>query len=497
MRTIDRLSTTTAIAWLRGGVGRMRRAMMAQRRVVRLGLGLTPVVLLAAAGYWVAGALTPSGPRFLAQERAFASDDLITIFKAFDSKGISYRPDDRKIEVAADQYDQATAILDKLDIRPHSVDGIRGRDSSIAYFLDTQEEKEQKERLRREKLIERFVDGLEGVVWSVVCIQHPRTRFSRITRTKPSAFVYLESESDQPLPLQTVQAIPKILTANEPELAAEAITVMDRKGHPYLDPSNPELGKLTIDRAREHELRDQVADRLNWIKDVRIWVELAERGESAHVPAAKGKPAPATREAGAPTEPAPSIAVNQPADLGEPAPVPPAEPPAVEKVERGRVLVYVPRSYYYSRMLPHPDHREPTVQELQEVASRTKDQIERLIKPLIPATWTLDVGTIPDEVQVSRPAGLPAGSDHRRTAADWGIIGAVAAGVALLMAMGSWIQAARRPLQNIAPTFGRRYREDPADEPEPSERVRELVRRDPEVAASVLQRWATQGGPAS
>ena len=78
---------------------------------------------------------------------------------------------------------------------------------------------------------------------------------------------------------------------------------------------------------------------------------------------------------------------------------------------------------------------------------------------------------------------------------DWGIIGAVAASVALLLAMGSWIQAARRPSRSIGSTHGgRAYREDPADEPGPSERVRELVRRNPETAASVLQRWATQGG---
>jgi flagellar biosynthesis/type III secretory pathway M-ring protein FliF/YscJ len=99
---------------------------------------------------------------------------------------------------------------------------------------------------------------------------------------------------------------------------------------------------------------------------------------------------------------------------------------------------------------------------------------------------------------MTRTSALPAGADHRRIAADWGIIGAVAAAVAVLMALGSWIQAARRPARLIeSPSAGRRYREDAADEPGPSERVRELVRRDPEVAASVLQRWATQGGRVS
>ena len=493
MRTIDRLTSIPAVSRLRREAGRVRRAMMAQHPAVRLGLVLAPMLLVAAASYWAAGTLTPAGPRYLAQGQAFPSDDLIAIFKALDAKGISYRPDDRKIEVAADQYEQAAALLAKLDVGPRRVTEIRETPASLSKIFEMPGDREQQERLRREKLIEKFINGLDGVVWSVVCIQHPRMGFPRTSRSKPSAFVYLESESDRPLPPETIQAIPMILTSNEPELGAEAITVMDRKGHPYLDPSNPALRRRTQDLMREQELRDKVADRLNWIRGVRIWVELGDRGETARGPA---RPAAADGAAGDRGEPSASTVVNRPADLGEPAP--PPEPARVEKPERGRVLVYVPRSYYYSRMLPHPGDREPSVEELREVAARIKDQVEAMVRPLIPASWTLDVGTIPDDVPTTRSAALPAGSDHRRVAADWGIIGAVAGAVALLMAMGSWIQSARRPVRLVgSPPVGRRYREDPADEPEPSERVRELVRRDPEVAASVLQRWATQGGRAS
>jgi hypothetical protein len=489
MRTIDRLTSNPAISWLRREAGRLRRAMRAQHPAARLGLVLAPVLLLAAAGYWAAGTLTPPGPRYLAQGRAFSSDDLITIFKALDAKGISYRPDDRRrIEVAADQYEQAAALLAKLDVGLHRVEDIRGRPASLAEILKTPGDREQQERLRREKLIERFIDGLDGVVWSVVCIQHPRTAFTKTSRIKPSAFVYLESESDRPLPWKTVQAIQLILKNNEPELGVEAIAMMDRKGRPYLDPSNPRLGEETRDRVRKQELQDEVADRLNWIKGVRIFVDLGDWGETM-----QGQLAAAGRGAESRGERSPSIAVNQPADLGEPTP----DPAPVPKAERGQILVYVPRSYYFTSMLPRPD-REPSVEELHEVAMRTRERVERMVKPIIPASWTVDVDTWADELPTTRPAALPGGSDHRRIAADWGIIGAVAAAVALLMAMGSWIQAARRPVLAIAsPPVRRRYREDLADEPEPSERVRELVRRDPEVAASVLQRWATQGGPAS
>ena len=70
MPTNDRLSSTAAFSWLRGEAGRLRRAMMAQRLAVRMGLVLAPVLLLVAAAYWAAGTLASPGPRFLAQGRA-------------------------------------------------------------------------------------------------------------------------------------------------------------------------------------------------------------------------------------------------------------------------------------------------------------------------------------------------------------------------------------------------------------------------------------------
>jgi hypothetical protein len=498
MRTIDRMSSTAAISWVRGEAGRMRRAMMAQRPAVRLALVLAPVLLLTAVGYWVAGTLAASGPRYLAQERAFSSEDLLTIRRNFDGKGISYRVVDRKVAVAADQYDQAVALLAKLDIGPRPIDEIREWPDSLATLLDTQDDKERRDRLQTEKIIERIIDDLEGVVRSMVRIHHPRPRLPRNARVRPSAFVRLECEPNRLLPLQTVQAIPKILTNSDPELSADAITVMDLSGRLLLDPTNPELGKLNRVRAREQELRDRVAEQLAWIPGVRITVDLTDRGVAIQAPAAQARPGASGPGVGARGGPSPSISVNQPAELGEPEPPPPPGPAPVEKVERGRVFVYVPRSHYFRMMLPRPDDREPSVTELHQVAVKTRERIEGMVKPVIPGSCTLEVDTIPDDVPMTRAAALPAGSDHRRITADWGIIGAAAAAVALVMALGSWIQARRRPARAIAaPSAGRRYREDAADEPEPSERVRELVRRDPEVAASVLQRWATQGGPVS
>ena len=95
----------------------------------------------------------------------------------------------------------------------------------------------------------------------------------------------------------------------------------------------------------------------------------------------------------------------------------------------------------------------------------------------------------------NRPVNLHSAADSRRRALDWGIVGTVVAVVSILAAMGSWIQVARRPVPTPGPVpQTRRFHVDTASEPGPSERVRELVRRNPEAAASVLQRWTGQGG---
>ncbi len=50
MPTIDRLSPTAALAWLRAQVDRLRRSVMAQRPAVRWGLALVALLGLAAGG---------------------------------------------------------------------------------------------------------------------------------------------------------------------------------------------------------------------------------------------------------------------------------------------------------------------------------------------------------------------------------------------------------------------------------------------------------------
>src|SRR5579883_2041518 len=162
MRTIDRLASTAALTWLRGRAGRVRWAMMARSPGVRLALALAAALLLMAAGYWAAGTLSPSGPRYLSHNRQYSSDDLLIICKALDARGISYRPVDRMVEVAADQYDQAASIVGKLNVGPQPIDALREPPDSFRAMWEPAEVREQRERLGREKMIERIIDDLDG-----------------------------------------------------------------------------------------------------------------------------------------------------------------------------------------------------------------------------------------------------------------------------------------------------------------------------------------------
>jgi hypothetical protein len=66
----------------------------------------------------------------------------------------------------------------------------------------------------------------------------------------------------------------------------------------------------------------------------------------------------------------------------------------------------------------------------------------------------------------------------------------------LLSALGVRVLAGRRPAgRRPAPTLPGHYRSDAASEPGsgPAERVRELIRLNPEAAASVLHRWIGRG----
>jgi hypothetical protein len=533
MPTDDRLYLTAASARLRAQVDQLRRSILALRPAVRWGLALAILLGFGAAVYWAGTSLSAVGVRYLASGKRLYSDDLIMVCRALDKQRIDYDVDDHRVKVVADQYEQAAELIAKLDLGQHPISELRDA-SSAASIFDPPSEREHKKQLAREKIMERLVGQLDGVGWALVSINRPpASKWSR-SSPKPTAFVYIETEGKRQLPSQTVQSIPAILTGCEPELTPGSITVMDRRGVRYFDSGNLAVGDNSRNRAREEELCDEILEKLEWIKGARVQVKLTTPRTIEPVGTVTGNesmPAGALEHA-APTRPdhpsrepdsggaVPEMRINHPLENEtEPRLVrtqPPAPTPApdaakgsssstsngarsvdqVRQRESGRVLIHVPRSYYLNADL-RTDYREPSREELFVLAERTENQIREVVSLILPEPdlWKVDIFTIPDEVSWSRPVLLPSATDSRHRALDWGIVGTVVAVVSILAAVGSWIQGARRPARLPEPALKtRHYHADSASEPGPSERVRELVRRNPDAAVSVLQRWTGQGG---
>ncbi len=530
MRTIDRLSPKTALARLHALVGRLARSLSARHAVIRWGLVLTVVGAFLVLGYWAATTFSTVSVRYLASGARFSSEDLIKICRAFDEHRITdYRLDDRRVAVAADDFDEAAVLLAKSGVGRHSIEEIRSQPGAMSLLWETSEDRTRRDQLKRERILEAMIGQQSGVVWSLVSIHHSRAAAGLRTPPKPSAFVYLETEGDRQLPFRTVQAIPAILRGYEPDLNMHAITVMDRRGHRYLDPSNPSLGDISRDRAREEELSEKILEKLDWIKGVRVLVQVSTpqhiasptgRGSSsplANPPRAADRSVSNDGNAGpgsagpAAGGGAPAIVVNGPADLEtEPVPTKPiaATPVSNESAgaafepdhESGHVLVNVPRSFYYNALVNKADHIEPSPEEFQLMAARTETGVKKTVEPRPAGAGNMEGGCRydPRRVAVSSTRGLAL---SRRIAPQGIGLGNRRRGGSGDLDTGCrWIvdpgcAAPARPPQPEAKTA--RYRTDPRSEPGPSERVRELVRRNPEAAASVLQRWTVGGGSAS
>lgn len=549
---VDRLSPAAVLGRLRAHGSRLQRSVVAQKPVVRWSMATAAVSLaigLSAAGYWAVASLSAVRGRFyLVSGRSFCSDDLVKICRSLDKQRLAYRIDDeRRIEVTADQFDRSAEVVAKLDLGQRSIDDIRNRTTPWNVF-EPKDEREAKKQRDREQILERLISELDGVKCALVSINRPRAPAWGQAAVNPSAFVYIETEGDHRLSYQTLQAIPMIVSGYESDVTPASITVMDRRGTSYFDAGNLSVGDQSRNRAREEQIAEEIHEALSWIKGVRVQVQVTFPHSAEDMPAAietgpsvtsavpiketdLPKPSNPTAHRGgdnahrAAANSRPAMRVNKPllleperklqasdttsgfvdaeaplaAGAGHVQPYhtsPPKGPARRGLAESGHVLIYVPRSFYINADLRGAD-REPSREELLVMRERTERQIRTAVKYVIPdgSSWKVDVDSIPDEVSLNRPAILPASDDSRRCVLDWGIVGAVGAAVSILAAVGSWIQLVRRPVRVPEPALGtRRFHADFASEPQPSERVRELIRRNPEAAASVLQRWTYQGG---
>jgi flagellar biosynthesis/type III secretory pathway M-ring protein FliF/YscJ len=451
---------------------------------------------------------TPAVPAvdYLYAGQRFSTDEIDAITRALAVKHIKAQGDGTgRIGVASDQLDAATDVLAKLVVGPRSIPEILewANQSSL---LASPAETERRQIRAREMILENMIGNLDGIVRAYVTINRTRPAggFRPTPASASTAFVWLQTERNREIGSKTVQSIQTILKGYEPDLKHDAVTVVDQKGHHYLDAGNPALGVISLTRAREEELSQEILDELDWIKGVSVTVQLPLASARVEPPAPPPAPVPTPPASGDELAPSHlSMSLNRPLEIGPepgadstPAPVPAAtagEPKPAGGEGQGTVWVKVPRSFY-RRMI----EKEPSL-ELAAVKSHIEKDIRTAVEMKVPRgePWTVKIGSILDD---STSAGmLPSRtvSPSRRPIPWWSLAVTATAVAITVMAAAYRTVVSRRPVPRQARGVRRgRYPIDTAPEPghAPSERVRELVRFNPEAAAGVLQRWIGQGG---
>jgi len=501
---IDALGKTPAR--LRSWLDRARKAKGGRSAASRFGpLALTAGGLAVAASLAVWSA-APADRAYLASGRPFRPDDLGKVERALRGQNIEYKVEDRRVSVAGRSAEAAAAAVAKLDIGPRSLDEIR-EGAAAGSFWETPRDKEERAQREKAKLYESMIDGLPGVENSFVLISRERLRGVTRPSTRTSALVQVQTDGGHPLPPDTVEAITSILTGAEPGLTRNSFTLFDGQGRRYRDPEDPALSAQMSNRAREEELSRRLLDKLDWIKGARVAVKIddpqAVEPEPTPRPAGTSdavelRPAPAA---------APGLAVglNRAMELGpddEATPSPEADAPAtpVERPRpRGYIQVLVPRSYYYNAgLMPDGGHasRDEHVALMERTEALIRDTVRLEAPEADSVAWEpTTVEVFPDGVPADRVATASVGAS-RRTSRDWAMAGAAGAAAASLVAFATWIFGSRPPARRSSPSRGGdlRYHRGTAGTPAPTERVLEFVRRNPETAFSVLNRWTTQRG---
>lgn len=518
---------------LRGMLARAGGWLASQGPGPRLALILGALGSLAAAVYLA----VPSEPvprAWLDGGRAFARDDVLKIARALDAAGIDHVRDEQgRIQIPADRLREAVALLEKGKVVPLSVADTINAIREPGSWVEAPIDRDQRLKGNLERALEAMIERLPGISSASVMIRRERSRGGLRAGWNVSGFVYLETVRDRGLSYDTIQSIQTFLVGAVPDLKPDAISLVDDNGRPYLAVGNPRLRAISLTRARENELVDQLAEQLDWITGVRVRVRIetpepvpAETPPARPAAAATPAPLPIAVASAAPPAPAPlepTLAPNRPVELEPepeadfvpdlpplpgPAPAPavaaaieadPTTPaPTVATEAAGKVLVWiqVPRSYYLRELRASG---MPSAEELAPLVARVRGLIDSAVVAVVArGDFEVKVDTIPDDPGPFRASSPVGAGESRRPLPVWLPV-AVAVGVALALLMLAAVRAlaSRRPVRRSEPAQVRRRYDvgEPATPgPGPTERVRDLVRHNPEAAAGVLQRWIGQGG---
>ncbi len=437
-------------------------------------------------GYLVSGdhAAGPATAALYDGQR-LSNDDLKAITKALDAEAISYAADlpAGRIVVKADRKAAALAAIEKRKASPATLDDLN-RDAEAESVWTTPADRERHERARLEQSLKRQIEGLSSSILSaLVTIHRERTRGTWNARSNVHAYVYLRIDGRRLGP-QPIDGIENFLVGAVPDLKPEAITVIDQNGHKYMAAGDGDLHAQVRIHSQEEEWHDKIEEGLRHIPGVGVSVILESVAVSPPTP--EDPPAPAAVE----------VAVTNRSLQVAAAPKPVVVPPAVPQTRtRANVWVRVPRSFYLMAAQTQSASRHPSAEDLLQMQNTTVRLAHEAVNASIPKEMRGDVkvDTVQDDLSASRAFSFP--PDPAEPVQAW-LIPSVASGAGLAV-VASVVAGFRLATKRPPARAGAAWRADfVANEPNsgPSERVRELIRLNPEAAAGVLQRWIGQGG---
>lgn len=459
----------------------------ARRRVLMavLGVSLLAIILVSTASqlesttFWLEGG------------RVFTPDETRTLGQALAERGISVINGPRgQLGVPAESAPEAIKLIDRKGLTRRSLAELIDQPIQPSPFADPQE-REQIRRRNRERRAEAVLERFSGVLDATVLLSEARPRrFGQPAELR--ATVFLSPTEPGALSADLIGRVETTLIALEPDLVrGRDLTVLDDAGRSYLEAGDPTVALRTRADARALEWEKALSRRLApVIQGIRISVRMEWPESPSDILRAVPPGAPPVPEGLAVVPNAPVVLADSPAESN--APTTPSD------AGRGLadVLVEIPSQYFLDRYRSVAGaERIPTQAELQPFVEQASDLIEKAVRHEIPEP---NLGHF-RIAKLPLPSVRPAAPTTRsRPAIDprMGWAGALGAGALVLILVATAgtrrLAKGRRSAQTGGPM---RTRFDQEDQTGPADRVRELVRRDPEAAAGVLRRWVGQGGP--
>jgi flagellar M-ring protein FliF len=489
MRTEPPSPMASALARLRSAAGRLRRWLAARGTGTRIALLLAGLAALGTTGYLASG-VDQGEPAYawIYEHRKLSGDDVARISEALDLVGIGHVADPNgRVGVKPSQKREALAQLAKAKVVPPSLDDLSGEADAGNPLLELPGDRERHETLRLERILKFQIERLDAPISSAtVQIHRVKKRSGPSNAADISASVYLETEAGRTIGHRAAESIQRLLTKDVPGLKPDAITVMDSTGRAYINPDDPSLKEQIHQHAREEDWQVQVFEELRHIPGVGVTVQL----EDVPAPPPAPEPPPAVAFE--------SVSPNGQVRLVEPPPSPAVSPLTPQPTRtRANVWVRVPRSFYLLDFQTRQPGRQPTQDEIDLMKATTEKFIREAVAMHIPRNdlGVVKVAVVQDDLTSTRPIVVSSGAEAARPWAYPALAG-VGSAAGLLAVAGLVRLATRRPAGRPSRTAWRPgfVADGPAGPvPGPSERVRELIRLNPEAAAGVLQRWIGQG----